>query len=56
MLSSKRRYLALVHNVTSTQWLQECLRHPSPYMRPIHVKIVALELRRRGALPRDARQ
>jgi hypothetical protein len=32
-----------------TQYLKDCLRWPSPYMRPIHLAIIALVIRNREA-------
>ena len=47
MLTEKKIYLD--HCMQSDpQFLRECLMHPSQYMRPIHLLLIRLALRKRG--------
>lgn len=46
MSGEKRRYYEIAARQT-TLWLEQCAADPSAYMRPIHVAIIRLILRKR---------
>jgi len=46
---NNREYLALI-NKESTEWIRASMGSPSKYMRPIHIALHAIALRRRGEL------
>lgn len=48
--SSKRAYLEACKEM-KTSFLKEALESPTEYMKPIHLKLIAIELRSRGELP-----
>jgi hypothetical protein len=41
------RYFALAM-MQSAGWLRECIANPSPRMRPIHIAIIRVALRRKA--------
>ena len=47
MLTSKRIYLDHCMQA-EPHWLLSCLRDPGPFMRPIHLLLIRLALRKRG--------
>lgn len=47
MLTEKRIYLNHCMEA-QPKWLLECLHDPGPFMRPIHLTLIRLALRKRG--------
>ena len=47
VLTEKKIYLEHCMQA-QPKWLLECLMHPSQYMRPIHLLLIRLALRKRG--------
>lgn len=43
---NKRQYLSLCMS-QSENWLRLCASEPSPYMRPIHLALIRLAIRRK---------
>ena len=43
---SKQQYLALGLSMP-LEWLRDCAARPSPYMRPIHLALVKIAVRRK---------
>jgi hypothetical protein len=48
MKTSKSKYLELCMTQDS-DWLRACAADPSKYMRPIHLALIRIALRRRAA-------
>lgn len=44
----RAEYFALCMSEPSIQWLAWCAANPTPYMRPRHVALIRLAIRRKG--------
>ena len=44
---TRKQYLNLCQEQT-THWLRQCAENPSTRMRPLHVALIKIALRRRG--------
>jgi len=46
---TKKQYLTLCQEQT-TSWLRQCAADPTIHMRPLHIALIKIALRRRGEL------